>query len=301
LTYDYRAYGLAIRSDAEFLSLEPGVFDTPDLVISLTRVPPPAEPETSSNFKHGEHEQHWQFANIGTFHIIGVSEVRITAFEGVTDQSVEIMLVGPVFAILLHMLGFFVIHGSAIEINGRTAVFVGQKGAGKSTTGAALLSRGHAIVNDDLAAVTFDKDGAAWLTPGFPQTKLSAQVVENVAITQATVLPKASATFAKELFRLTAPFSHEARRISRIYVLQPAEAFGVTRLEGPAALPPLLEHSYVPQFTHWGRPFTLPERGDQLRACSRIIAATQVCELRVARDLERLGDLCEVIEHDIAH
>jgi hypothetical protein len=300
VTHDYFAYGLGIRSEVELLSLEPGRFETPDLTIKVTRSPRPAEPEDSSNFRHGEHEQVWQFANLGTYVIRGENEVLLDAYEGVTDQSIEIMLVGPIFAILLHRLGYFVIHGSAIEIDGKTAVFVGQKGAGKSTTGAALLARGHKLVNDDLAAVTFDAEGAAWLTPGFPQTKLSPQVVENVAIAEATILPKASADFNKELFRLTAPFSHEKRRISRIYVLHPAEEFAVEPLHGPAALPPLLEHSYVPQFTHWGRPFTLAERAEQLRACSKLIGAVQVCDLKVARDLSRFDALCETIEHDIA-
>ncbi|MGC4024061.1 MAG: hypothetical protein QM744_02135 [Mesorhizobium sp.] len=51
-----------------------------------------------------------------------------------------------------------------------------DKGTGKSTTAATLVSKGHALLSDDLVAIEFDGAGQPFIIPSFPRLKLAARV-----------------------------------------------------------------------------------------------------------------------------
>lgn len=56
--------------------------------------------------------------------------------------------------------GHLVLHGSAVLIDGRIAVFLGQTGSGKSTLAASLHAAGHRLLGDD--AVVISEDAGAF-------------------------------------------------------------------------------------------------------------------------------------------
>lgn len=54
---------------------------------------------------------------------------------------------------ILDQLGYFVIHASAVEIDGRLALFIGESGAGKSTLAASFHASGFAMPGDDAIVI----------------------------------------------------------------------------------------------------------------------------------------------------
>lgn len=76
-------------------------------------------------------------------------------------------------------LGPLVIHGSAVEIGGRLAIFMGVTGAGKSTLAASLMKRGHRLLGDD--AVIVSKTDSGWAGEAvYPSLRLFPESINQM-------------------------------------------------------------------------------------------------------------------------
>lgn len=80
-------------------------------------------------------------------------------------------LLGPVMGLALRLRGVPCLHASAVVIENRAIAFVGEEGAGKSTTAAAFARRGHAVLSDDIVALV-EQDGAIHVNPAYPYLSL---------------------------------------------------------------------------------------------------------------------------------
>lgn len=65
----------------------------------------------------------------------------------------ELFLAGSVYSAVAAINGFTALHASAVAVDGKAIAFTGPPGAGKSTTAAALRSRGLPVVADDTLIV----------------------------------------------------------------------------------------------------------------------------------------------------
>lgn len=81
-------------------------------------------------------------------------------------------LYGTVFAYLLQIRGYLVLHGSAVMVNDKAVIFSGGSGAGKSTTAAAMVARGHSLITDDVVALCYNTAGDLVVVPGPQRVKL---------------------------------------------------------------------------------------------------------------------------------
>lgn len=120
-------------------------------------------------------------ANVGRFWVQGGRKVVIEPCSGISESELRVFILGTVFGILCHQRGLLPIHASAVRIDGRAAVFAGNSGMGKSTLAAALGTRGHALMADDVVAIDPD---SLMARPAFPQRKLGLDVMETLAIEQ---------------------------------------------------------------------------------------------------------------------
>jgi len=104
----------------------------------------------------------------------GEAIVRVDETREVTALDREILL-GPALVLALALRGVWCLHASAAVFGGRTFVFLGESGQGKSTLAAYLSGeRKWRLVADDILPVTIGPTGmVAW--PHFPQRKLSVQ------------------------------------------------------------------------------------------------------------------------------
>ena len=77
-------------------------------------------------------------------------DIRIQIIPGVALSDISTYLLGSVFGALCHQNGLLPLHASAVESSGIVTAFLGDSGAGKSTTAASLQRRGYPIVSDDI-------------------------------------------------------------------------------------------------------------------------------------------------------
>ena len=98
------------------------------------------------------------------------SAIRVERHPAASDDLVEIQLLGTVLAFWFERAGELVLHGSAVELDGRAVAFIAGNGRGKSSLAAQLMTLGRPLVTDDLVVV--DAAGPApRIRPGYPQMR----------------------------------------------------------------------------------------------------------------------------------
>jgi hypothetical protein len=88
-------------------------------------------------------------------------EIWCTDAPGATLADTATYLTGPVFGFALRRRGALALHASAVTAGSRAVLMVGPHGAGKSTTAAALTTRGCALITDDVMHLR--QDGVEWV------------------------------------------------------------------------------------------------------------------------------------------
>jgi hypothetical protein len=135
---------------SEWPQLEPGPHDTPFLQMARG-------------------DLRLSIDDIGCFRITGGERIAWhRQHSGVSDQDISTFLLGSAVGALLIQRGSFVLHGNALEKDGKAIVCMGHSGAGKSTLAYALMQQGWRLLADDLVAVSPD----GLVLPGIPRIKL---------------------------------------------------------------------------------------------------------------------------------
>ena len=70
--------------------------------------------------------------------------------EPLTYADAAVYLLGPVLGFVMRLRGIVPLHASAVMIGTGATVFVGDAGAGKSTTAGAFAALGYGVLSDDL-------------------------------------------------------------------------------------------------------------------------------------------------------
>ena len=89
------------------------------------------------------------------------------------DEMVAFCFLSSVLAALLRQRGLLVLHANAAALANKGVAVSGLSGAGKSTTLAALLARGCAMLADDITVLKIDESGCVLVLPGIPQMHLT--------------------------------------------------------------------------------------------------------------------------------
>ncbi|ESY11300.1 serine kinase [Mesorhizobium sp. C386A] len=293
----YRAYGLTIGSQVELPELEPSAPAAVDVVITVGPIDlPKPSPETGTAFRFEARQQYLAWQTVGAFLITDACRIEVEPAPDVDDALLAFPLLGPVMALLLHQRGLLILHASAIAVGVKSAVFMGDKGAGKSTTASAMIRAGHRLLTDDVVAL--DLTERPMIVPGFPQLKLAADAAAAFPIRQAEIRPQVHAAIDKMQHRLHAGFAADAVPATRIYILERSDKAAITPLPGIGALPAIIKFSYV---TRFGRPALVGDFATtHLRQCAALASQIGVCRLEVPTGLDRIGEAVALIENDLA-
>jgi hypothetical protein len=88
-------------------------------------------------------------------------------------------VLGNLVAIGLRLQGNIVLHGNAVNLAGRSVVWLGSSGAGKSTLSAAMFDAGHHLITDD-QMVLFHQNGRWHPAYGVPRVRLAPWSIEKM-------------------------------------------------------------------------------------------------------------------------
>ena len=294
----YMAFGLEIASDLAMPELASGGHREPDLVIETGRVAGDAvsaDRPVMFCFREddGGDADTMAWHDVARFRISGADRITYEGAPQSGDALVSLPLLGPVMAVLLHRRGLLTLHGSAVVIDGRASVFLGDTGAGKSTTAAALVRAGYGLVTDDIVAVDPGAGGGPIIWPGYPQVKLTDIATDALPLAGAETMPSPHPDFGKHRHLLSGPFSSEAVGLSEAVVLQRGERLEIQPLRGMEAVQALLRFSYIVRFGD--RILKGRAQARHLSQCVAVTRATTVCRMIVPHDLATLSDVAEAL------
>jgi len=292
--FDYRVFGLAIRSDLPLPELfEAAPPSEPDVVI---RVAPISE-ERSEPGLHVEGEALLlTIPDVARYRIEGGTEIVVDAHPSAPDRNIRLYLLGSAFGALLHQRGLLPLHANAVEVDGKAVAFMGESGAGKSTLAAWFHDRGYRIVADDVCVVGFSKAGRAFAHPGLPRLRLWDEALEASGRSAADFPESYIDSDSRKKFDVAIGRTTAVDRdlpVRAAYLLERGESFEIRPLNGIAAAEAVFAHTYRGGFvsavkseiSHWN-------------ACLRFVRAVQLYRLTRPWGLAQLDDHSEaVLDH----
>jgi hypothetical protein len=185
VSVSYRMSGLLVESDVALPAALAGDGDDyPKVTIARAEVPLNLTTATFQgvNWTANDAELLLRVPGVGRFLIREGREILYHLDFGVKAREAVIFLVGSAFGIALHQRRQFVLHASAVEVNGKAALFCGPSGAGKSTIAAALVKEGCSFVTDDICLMAFDSSQRPYVLPDGRMLKLWEDALNALAM-----------------------------------------------------------------------------------------------------------------------
>lgn len=211
--------------------------------------------------------------------------VEIFPVNDAKDSVLEMYFLGIVMAIVLYQKGLFVLHACALQIKGKTIAIVGESGHGKSTLTAALISRGHGFLGDDVVAIDFVHDRVC-IAPGSPLLKVDDEVARQVGFAEIQKVGKHPYK-GKNLFSMDLSATDWVE-LDHLFVLNRGD-FSFQPISPKEALMHLICHS-VP--TRWG------VKSDRVHfnKCFAFSTLVPVTSFQRQFDIQSLGDQAKSLE-----
>lgn len=180
----YRAFGLNIKCELSIASnygLRPIDLSHYDISIKTSKVPEELNnPIYKTNYiSYSSDHVLIKIPQIANYLVTGGKEILIDTAIGARDGDVATFTFGSALGALLFQRNMLALHGSAIRTKMGAIMFTGKKGAGKSTTAAALCNRGYEFMSDDVCAIEFN-NGSPLLYPGLSRAKLAEDSYSRV-------------------------------------------------------------------------------------------------------------------------
>lgn len=292
----YSVFGASVVSPIPLAAELAGVSASPrppDIVIRYGEVPELAggEPDLDAGVLCRSSEQGFLFGfdDQVRFAVREGREIIVQARPEANPDFVRLMLQGSPFGALLHQRGLLVLHGCTAVIGGRAVSVIGQSGAGKSTLALALLSKGHALFGDDVAAMRVDDAGPAAL-PSFREAKLWGDSAERFSAGGLKPLWPGIRKFSMPL----PPPEHREAPVAAIVILElgTEPRIEVEPIVGAERMTALLTHTYRRNFLK-----ALGRARQSHALTARLAQAVPIWRIkRPRRPLMLLDELVEQIE-----
>ena len=204
------------------------------------------------------------------------------------------LLLGPVLGFFLRLRGVTCLHASAVAFDGRAVAFVGDAGAGKSTTAAAFAERGHAVLSDDVVALV-ERESSYYVVPAYPYLSLWPESVKML-YGPAKKLPTFSASWDKHMLLLNENklrFEEKSLPLGAIFLLgERSSDTSAPFLETPTpqeALVSLVANSYASGL------LDTEMRAREFALFGRLLAAVPLRRVRSHEDPAQIEAMCEAI------
>ncbi|MGQ9365934.1 tetratricopeptide repeat protein [Azospirillum sp. A39] len=202
-------------------------------------------------------------------------------------------LLGIVVAMLAHQRGLLPLHAAAVRVDGGVVLIAGPSGTGKSTLGAALMKRGHALLADDVSVIDAAAPDRPVLWPSVPRLRLQADSLGAAGIPLAGL---AVDPVRQDKFHVHGldHFHAGPLPLRAVYLLRrarPGEESGVERLHGGDAVKAAFADIFGSRI-----PELLGRVPDQVRALARLAETVPVHRLTRTDDIGRLKALTAIVE-----
>lgn len=224
----YFANGLSIATDISF----PELFviphtATPDVSVRFGEVPAhisekAREQQTDIFITSTEYYLH--INDIASYYAANGHEVIIEPLPDADEKSIRLFFLSNAMAAILYQRGLIPMHASAIYDEGGIVLFMGDSGAGKSTTVATLQAKGYRIFSDDIC-VPVQEDGVLKAFAAYPMMKLWKDTFEKVNIGSYDEENRVRPEMEKYHRSFAESFDIQAQPIKYIFILEKKSSF----------------------------------------------------------------------------
>ena len=220
------------------------------------------------------------------------ASIRAAIAPGQTLEDLTAYLYGPVLGFVLRAWGRLALHASCVRIGDAALLLAGDSGAGKSTTAAALASRGLPVLTDDLTALTLDRVGRFLAWPSFDHIRLWEDA-EKLVLGGSGGLERITPTWDKLRFPLRGDgFTTEPCPVGAIVLLgsrAPRERVVVELLAPPRAVIALTTLTYANYLLDTSM------RATELAQLGELAREVPVYSISPSSDPAAIGELCDAI------
>lgn len=220
MTYYYHAYALTIASALPLPELSRLTTPPADVAVSIEWGAVDPEGLSAPVYQHHSvqvsPQQLWLVVpQVARFLVIDGRQIIIDPLPGSDQDSIRVFLLGSCLGTILLQRGFTLLHGNAVRVGQGVVIFSGVSGAGKSTLAGFFYKRGHAMLADDVCAIT----KAGEVIPGFPQLKVWADTAQQLELEKST-LRRIRPHLEKYALPLTTQFCSEQLPLKAVYILE---------------------------------------------------------------------------------
>jgi hypothetical protein len=287
----HSAFGLTIASDLQLTELPAGE-GIADVEVTLEAFPDSPSPSDSTVIVAAPNDVRGWMPTAGAFRVAGGREIVVDPIPGADERSLRLVIVGPLLGVILAQRGSFVLHASTVAIDGNAVAFFGPSGRGKSTLSAALTSRGHPLIADDMTVIDTRGDLPA-VQPGFPRVKLWPDSAEALSH-DAEALPLIHPDRTKRSLSLADRFNPDPLPLVRCFLLEDGEEEAVLELSPTEAILALVKCTYQ---SNWLQ--DTGASGANLLQCGELVRSGVVRRLQRRRSFDALPDVIRFIEEDV--
>lgn len=149
-------------------------------------------------------------------------QISVIPHEELDEHTIEHLLVDQVLPRFLANEGHLLLHACALNVDGRTILFLGKSGWGKSTLASLFHQAGYLIYSDD--CVLMQQNNSAWhAIATYPSLRLYEDSIEN-NISANSALSPVSEYSDKQRIAVSIDKKHNAPPVHTLYFLSDPES-----------------------------------------------------------------------------
>lgn len=308
--HELRAHGVALAVPRDVPGFAPcgqSCGEAPLLVALPGEVPPPVgellraldEPDNADALevrRPSSESLHLSFADGTSFHVdLAAGRIDCSWPSRFSLDDALVYLIGPVLGATLRLLRRSVLHASAVEVDGRALLVMGDAGAGKSTLTAALVDAGLPLVTEDVCALDVVDGAPIRVFRGGTRVKLWPESVRGLRGRDDAMplLVPSSVDWHKRFLdcaeRMTAHDSLPVAAIVHLERTVDVDSAELTPLRAHDKLLCLLANGYASRLV---RP---DDRADELARVSRVAQEVPVLRMRYPDRFEALPEVVDTL------
>ena len=245
-TFDCRISGLQVSSPIELPSGSPAT-GGPDVHIASQPVPEslPTADYRGPNWETSPSHILLRIPSLARILIHAGRDIGYELAPGASESALPLFLAGSALGALLHQRGEYLLHASAVAVDGAAVVFCGRSGAGKSSLVAALCAAGFPLVSDDVCRIQFSHRGPVVIPDG-RRLKLWRDTISHLGL-EPLRYGQIRPGIDKFWVDPPSPASPEPLPLRALYFLHPGDTLALSRLPVLNAVENLRAFAYRPR------------------------------------------------------
>jgi hypothetical protein len=245
----YEAHGLRIKTSIPFPEMGPPSDQNDNSYDVEVRKEKIYRDDAISNLerqKFSANKRYLDYAipDIGYIRVKDNNEIIIDKKGGPVNRTSRLFVLGIGLSILLYKRGRLVLHSSAVETKEGAVLFIGEKGAGKSTLAATFASKNRSVISDDIVDLCLDDK--VNINSGVPSIKLwkdSLPILEDESYT----FEKAHEDLDKYILMPKKVNKNSSFEVGGIFSIGFDKSISVRRTTPKESFSKLVRHSYLPK------------------------------------------------------